>query len=130
MTRISIGTVVVILFALVSAACGDASTATTTTASSDTSMPAPETTPTSDSQTTTPATTDAATDGSSDASPQDWAGFESAFMTGCTVDLTVQQCECMFDEFQQRYEFDDFFDWAYDAAGDDPRIVEVVELCS
>ena len=123
MTRISIGALVVIVLALASTACGGDGTAATTTASpgAATTVLAP--------QTTTPTTPGATSQPPSDESPQDWAEFETGFMAGCALNWGEEQCACMFEEFRARYEFADFFNWAYQAAPDDSRIVEVAELC-
>ena len=116
MQRGMIGAAVISLaFAL--ASCGDDGAASTTTT---TTMPPPVTTASTGEATTT--------GGASDASPGSWAEFEGSFMTACAVEYTETLCRCMFDEFQQRYEFADFFSWAYQAQ-EDPRIVEVVDLC-
>ena len=49
-------------------------------------------------------------------------------MAGCTAEYGEELCACMFEEFEERYEFEDFFSWAYQAE-DDSRITEVVDVC-
>jgi hypothetical protein len=132
MTRALHRAAVLVVFAIVAAACGggDNSTADSTTVmpTANTAMPVAEG-GTSATETTAPATSGVTTEQPSDESPEDWAGFEPAFMSGCSAEMGEEQCACMFDEFQNRYELDDFFSWAYQSQ-DDPRIVEVAELCS
>jgi hypothetical protein len=124
MKRTSAVMLVFVAFALVMAACGDDTPATTTTLMPEPEGEPPVTAP-GDITTTLPGAT---TEPPSDSSPQSWAEFEPAFMAGCTAQYDEGLCGCMFDEFQERYDFEDFFAWAYQA-GDDPRITEVVDIC-
>jgi hypothetical protein len=124
MTRAPVGALLFVALALALASCGDDTPSTTTT-----TMPEPEGQPPVTAPSDTSTLPDASTTNPpSDASPQSWAEFEEAFMGGCTAGYDEELCACMFLEFQDRYEFEDFFGWAYQAE-DDPRITEVVDVC-
>ena len=126
MLRTPRGVVAIVVLALVLAACGDDDGAGTTT----TVMPPPDTAPPVSGTPSTSVAPVASTTGQpSDESPGSWDEFEPAFMAACSTDLGTEQCACMFEEFRQRYAFADFFDWAYQAE-DDPRVTEVIDLCS
>ncbi len=130
MKRLALGLSLMLLIT----ACGDsASTTTTAPASGEdaTTTTAVSATTAAPMTATAPDTTEAPAFTAAPGGPgEEWPEeFTPSFMAGCTVDSAEEQCRCMLEEFQSRYAFNDFFSWAFEAE-DDPRIVEVAELCT
>jgi len=122
------------------AACGSDDASSTTAVVQTTAAPAATTEGTTAVVQTTAAPA-ATTEGTTTAPPsyqdppggpgEEWAPeFIVEAITACTADASEEQCQCMLEEFQNRYAFDEFLAWAFEAADDDPRMIEVVDICA
>jgi hypothetical protein len=112
-----------ITLSLMLAACGDDDASTTTVA--------PATTAVATTAAPTPDTSAPAYEAPPGGAGDDWAPeFIESFMAGCTAEASAEQCQCMLEEFQDRYAFDEFLAWAFEAAPDDPRTIEVTDICA